>query len=62
MSSAQLEWFISWVPLVAGSLGAMTGGFLSDRLAQVTILLVHTNTYRSSSGKEEHLFLFHFEL
>ncbi|CAN0435631.1 unnamed protein product [Ectocarpus sp. 8 AP-2014] len=30
----QLECFISWVPLVGGSLGAMIGGFLSDRVAQ----------------------------
>ncbi|CAN0469219.1 unnamed protein product, partial [Laminaria digitata] len=35
MPPAQLEWFVSWVPLVGGSIGAMVGGFLSDRLAQV---------------------------
>ncbi|CAN0544455.1 unnamed protein product, partial [Ectocarpus sp. 12 AP-2014] len=34
MPAHQLECFISWVPLVGGSLGAMIGGFLSDRVAQ----------------------------
>lgn len=35
MPPSELEWFVSWVPLVGGSIGAMVGGFLSDRLAQV---------------------------
>eukprot|EP00904_Undaria_pinnatifida_P007739 jgi/Undpi1/4095/HiC_scaffold_16.g07462.m1 len=34
MPPSELEWFVSWVPLVGGSIGAMVGGFLSDRLAQ----------------------------
>eukprot|EP00752_Nemacystus_decipiens_P014368 g12780.t1 len=34
MPASHLELFVSWVPLVGGSLGAMMGGILSDRIAK----------------------------
>lgn len=36
MPASHLELFVSWVPLVGGSLGAMMGGILSDRIAKVS--------------------------
>lgn len=36
MPASHLELFVSWVPLIGGSLGAMIGGILSDRIAKVS--------------------------
>ncbi|CAN0470055.1 unnamed protein product [Discosporangium mesarthrocarpum] len=35
MPGGRLASFISWVPLVGGSIGAMLGGLVSDHVAQV---------------------------
>ena len=34
LSNAQINHFMSWIPLVGGSLGAVFGGFISDLLVK----------------------------